>query len=402
VKILYVLPQLPFPADRGGKRVTYNQIEYMRRRHEVSVIAMTHGTEDVDAAANYRERVKDLWTYPCPPRYGPGVRLRGLVSSSPVKALRFWNREMARTVEALCRDGGFDLVDAHFHYAAQYVPKDCPPGTVHSKHNFEGLLLERCAHFHPNPVMRAAFRSQSRRTHRFELEVARRFDRVYTLTRTDLNRLREAAPDLAVEYHPATIDTEACVPSEADPVPGEMVFVGTLDYFPNVDGLLWFAREVLPLLRRTRQDIRLVVVGHRADSRLAELRKDPVIRFTGRVEDVAPHIQRASVYVAPLRIGGGVRLKILEAMAFGKAIVTTPVGCEGIECAWGEDLRVAEDPGGFAEQVLDLLAHPDRRISLERNARKQVEMRYSMPVVLPKVEESYLQVVSGKKERLPT
>jgi glycosyltransferase involved in cell wall biosynthesis len=304
---------------------------------------------------------------------------------------------MIQKVEGLCREGGYDLVHAQNYYAAQYVPQDCPAAKVHYKENYEGLLLERCARLHPNPVMRIALRSQSRRTQRFEIEVARRFDRVYTITREDRQRLLEAAQDLSVEYQPASIDTETYRPGTRAPEPGGMVFVGTLDYYPNVDGLLWFAREVLPELRRRRPDARLVVVGHHTDSRLEALRRDPAIQFTGWVESVIPLVRRAAVYVVPLRIGGGVRLKILEAMALGKAIVTTPVGCEGIECTPGEDLRVAGSADEFAAEVAALLEHPERRASLERSSRKRVEGRYSTGVVLPELEASYRDAVSRKK-----
>lgn len=393
MRILYVLPQLPYPADRGGKVVLHNIVEHMRRRHRVSIVALTHGPRDIEAAEAYRERVAALWTFPCRPRRHPGVLARAAFSPLPLKALRFSNAAMERKVAALCTGGGFDLVHAQNYYAAQYVRRRFPPAKVHYTENFEGALLERSAAHHPNPLTAALLRIQARRTERYEFEVCRRFDRVYAITRTDLERMRERAPDLPFEYLPASIDTETFQPSPSPVAASDLVFVGSLDYFPNIDGLNWFHREVLPRLRARQSDCRLVVVGHRPAGILARLARDPSVEFAGRVDRVHPFVHRAAVYVVPLRIGGGVRLKILEAMALGKAIVTTSIGCEGIECTPGRHLVVADGAETFAQAVLRLLAYPGERDRLARNARDLVVSRHSIPAVMSRLEVSYQDTI---------
>lgn len=393
MRILYVLPQFPYPADRGGKVVLYNTLEYMRRRHEVSVVALTHGAHDLVAAGKYRERVKGLWTFPCRPPRHLGTLVRSACSSLPFKALRFRNPRMATKVTELATSGGFDLIHAQNYYAAQYVRPEFPTPRVYYKENFEGLLLERCAAAQRNPFAAALLRVEGRKTARLELDLCGRFDRVYTITRTDLERIRDRSPDLPLEYMPPAIDTEAFAPAAAEPESHNLIFVGTLDYFPNADGLTWFHREVLPLLRRKRDDVTLTVVGRRPKRRFRGLERDPAVRFTGWVESVIPIVHRAATYVAPLRIGGGVRLKILEAMALGKAVVTTTIGCEGIECTPGVHLAVADTAEEYAEQVLRLLADREGRARLGRNARALAVERYSIPAVLPRMEASYLRVV---------
>lgn len=395
MRILYVLPQLPYPADRGGKLVLFNIIEFMRKRHEVSIVALTHYPGDAKAADDYRDRLEMLWTFPCPPRRHGGTLLRSAFSSLPFKALRFWNLRMAEKVSALGASGGFDLVHAQNYYAAQYVQPEFPGVKVHYKENFDGLLLARCAAAHRNPLVRAFLRSQSVKTERFEIDLCRRFDRVYAISQTDLDRISERAPDLPLEYQAPGIDTDSFHPATTSPENRDLVFVGALDYFPNVDGLVWFHREVVPRLRP--KGIRLVVVGHHPDRLLGPLRRDPAIHFTGWVENVIPWVHQAAIYVAPLRIGGGIRLKILEAMALGKAIVTTSAGCEGIECTPGEHLLVADQPGEFAGAILGILENPPQRIRLERKARELAVERYSAAAVLPALEASYLEIVNRKR-----
>jgi glycosyltransferase involved in cell wall biosynthesis len=162
-----------------------------------------------------------------------------------------------------------------------------------------------------------------------------------------------------------------------------------MDFRPNVDAVLWFARQVLPRVREQAPDARFLIVGQRPHRRLDELRADPAITLTGRVDDVRPYIARAAAYVAPLRIGGGTRLKLLEAMAMGKAIVSTRLGAEGYPVSDRQQLMLTDAPDEFAAAVVDLLREPRRREALGQTARAFVEQKYDWRAIVPIVEAAY-------------
>jgi glycosyltransferase involved in cell wall biosynthesis len=177
---------------------------------------------------------------------------------------------------------------------------------------------------------------------------------------------------------------EASGPGERD-----LVFTAKMDFRPNVDAVLWFAREVLPLIRQGAPQTRFWVVGKDPHPRLAPLASDPAVVLTGWVEDVRPYIAGAAVYVIPLRIGGGTRLKVLEAMAMGKAIVSTALGCEGFELVPDQELVIADSPADFAAAVLALLHDPDRREQLGRAGRRFAGSRYDWQIIVPQLEQVY-------------
>jgi glycosyltransferase involved in cell wall biosynthesis len=162
-----------------------------------------------------------------------------------------------------------------------------------------------------------------------------------------------------------------------------------MDFRPNVDAVLWFAQDVLSLIREESPETRFWVVGKDPHPRLAPLGADPGIVVTGWVEDVRPYIAGAALYVIPLRIGGGTRLKVLEAMAMGKAIVSTALGCEGFELEPGQELAIADTPEEFATTVLALLQDPDGRERMGREGHRYARSRYGWPMIVPLLEQVY-------------
>jgi glycosyltransferase involved in cell wall biosynthesis len=375
--------------------VTYNIIESLRGRHEITIVSLVHSKEDEEIALKHRDEVREIKVFRCRPKWDAYTMARSLFSRQPYKAIRFRNPDMAECVRQMCSSGRFDLIHAQNYYAAQYVPVNRTVKAVQYKENFESKILRRYAETRKNPLIRAGIRLQSERTRRFEIDLCRRFDRTLVISPVDLEEIRKEDPEVPIRYSPASIDTENYRPSDEPPETDRLVYVGGLDYFPNYDGLLWFYREVFPDIVRRRPKVVFEVVGRGGHPCLSPLKRDSNIRFTGRVPDVRPHVKQAAVYVVPLRIGGGIKLKILEAMAMGKAVVTTPVGAEGIEATPGRDLRVADDSEGFTREVLDLLEKPGERMLIEQNARRAVEKAYAVSVIIPRLEETYVAVYRG-------
>jgi glycosyltransferase involved in cell wall biosynthesis len=269
------------------------------------------------------------------------------------------------------------------------------PLVVFDDHNCEYLLQERTFLtdlYSPTRWPAAAYSFvQWRRLRRYEAQVCRRADRVLAVSQADARALRTLVPGLDVTVVPNGIDTRVYQPATVGPEAASrsIVFTGTMDFRPNVDAVLWFAKEVWPLIRVEVSDVSFYVVGQRPHRRLDALREDQGVTLTGWVEDVRPYIADAAVYVAPLRMGGGTRLKLLEAMAMGKPVVATSLGAEGYPITDGRELILADSPAAFAQAVVSLLNSPARRVELGQTARAFVERRYDWRVIVPYIEQVY-------------
>jgi glycosyltransferase involved in cell wall biosynthesis len=269
------------------------------------------------------------------------------------------------------------------------------PLVVFDDHNCEYVLQERVFLtdlYSPARWLAAAYSFvQWRRLRRYEAQVCLGADRVLAVSQADARALRRLVPGLDVTVIPNGIDSRVYQPAavESHAAGHSLVFTGTMDFRPNVDAVLWFTKEVWPLIKAEVPDVHFSVVGQRPHRRLDPLREDRSVTLTGWVEDVRPYIADAAVYVAPLRMGGGTRLKLLEAMAMGKPVVATSLGAEGYPVADERELILADTPTQFAQAVVALLHSPVRRAELGHNARVFVERRYDWRVIVPWLEKVY-------------
>jgi glycosyltransferase involved in cell wall biosynthesis len=196
------------------------------------------------------------------------------------------------------------------------------------------------------------------------------------VSENDRAALVEAAPRARVRAIPTGVDTSYFHPNGTRRSAAKLVFSGSMDWYPNEEAVLYFIDSVLPLIRRAIPEASLTVVGRNPSARLRAA-ANGAVDVTGTVEDVRPYIDEAAVYVVPLRIGGGTRIKIFEALAMGKAVVSTRIGAEGLPLSSGEHFVEADDPDEFARAVVELIRKPERRRAIEQAGRKLVEERYS-------------------------
>jgi sugar transferase (PEP-CTERM/EpsH1 system associated) len=398
MRILFLTPQLPYPPQKGTALRNWGLISELATRHDVAVLSFLdpgqppHVAEKLAAAAT----VEAL----APPARSLRDRLRDMLTTRlPDMALRLAAPAYSRRLEEWLSRVPFDAVHVEGIEMAPYLDvlerAQPRPLIVFDDHNCEYLLQKRALRTDlgiPTRWPAAAYSFvQWRRLRRYEAQACRRSDRVLAVSAADAAALRELVPDLPVTVVPNGIDTTTYKPTEqaGETEPRTLVFTGTMDFRPNVDAVLWFARQVLPRVREQAPEARFLIVGQRPHRRLDELRADPAITLTGRVDDVRPYIARAAAYVAPLRIGGGTRLKLLEAMAMGKAIVSTRLGAEGYPVSDGQQLMLADAPDEFAAAVVDLLREPRRREALGQTARAFVERKYDWRAIVPIVEAAY-------------
>jgi len=400
MRILFLTPQVPYPPQKGTALRNWGLMSELAARHEVAALSFLDPGQS--------PALDELLTATCrievvePPVRSTRDRLRDLLATrQPDMALRLASEEYGqRLADWLARET-FDVAHVEGIEMAPYLdlleaarPR---PLVVFDDHNCEYLLQQRVFLTDLRTLARwpaAAYSCvQWRRLRRYEAQVCRRADRVLAVSEADAEALRRLVPGLGVTVVPNGIDTRTYRPETSDaesqvPEAG-LVFTGTMDFRPNVDAVLWFARQVLPRIRAEVPGVRLFVVGQRPHRRLDVLRSDPAVTMTGWVEDSRLYIANAAVYVVPLRMGGGTRFKILEAMAMGAPIVSTRLGAEGFPVTHGRELLLADTPAEFAAAVVSLLRSPERRVELRRVGRVFVERRYDWRVIVPIVEAVY-------------
>ena len=404
-KILILTPQFPYPPHQGTTMRNYNLITCLAERHEVHLIsfgdpAQSQGTP-LDALCQSVQVV-------LPPGRTMGQRLKGLaLSRLPDMAQRLPSAEFQTKLDAtldsvrpdVVQVEGIELAQYLFQAAARREEKD-EPLLVFDDHNAEYVLQQRAFETdlrQPRRWIAAAYSYvQWRRLRRYERRACLVADRVVAVSETDAEVLRSLMPDLDPIVVPNGVDMDlysgpiSALDGRSGPGEMDLVFTAKMDFRPNVDAVLWFTQQVLPLIRQEMPEVRFWAVGKDPHPRLAPLNDEPGVVLTGWVEDVRPYISAAAVYVVPLRIGGGTRLKILEAMAMAKAIVSTTLGCEGFAVS-DQEMVIADTPAGFAAAVTALLRDPARRERLGQAGYAFAGSKYDWDIIVPKLERVYQQ-----------
>jgi len=277
------------------------------------------------------------------------------------------------------------------------LPARLPCPAVIFTHNVESEIWRRHAQARSGRLAKLLFRSQYRRMLRYERTTLGRFDGVLAVSDADRDtfaRLYPASIRRPVHIVPTGVDTEYFAPRAESSESGNpsLVFTGSMDWLPNEDAMLFFCRDVLPLIHADEPRTTLTIVGRAPTPAVRRLAGAAGVRVTGRVDDVRPYVRDAAAYIVPLRIGGGTRLKIFEAMAMGKAVVSTTVGAEGLPVRDGEHVVLADDPQAFARAVVSLIRDVDRRRALGHAARDLVVSRHDWSAVAGALETALLSI----------
>ncbi len=329
--------------------------------------------------------------------------LRNLASGLPYAVAKYRSPQMRREISRRAQQADVDLVVCDFLAPSLNVPRDLPCPTVLFQHNVEASIWKRHVDVAGSRVKKAYVGVQWRRMRKFEGRECRRYDRVIAVSDADRAAMEREYGAENVAIAPTGVDTEFFHPSdEVHPVPGRLVFTGSMDWLPNRDAIEYFLNQVFPLIRSEIGGVTLDVVGrHPGEDLKGRAKRDDALTVTGFVDDVRPYIERAAVYIVPLRVGGGTRLKIYEAMAMEKPIVSTTIGAEGLPLRHGRDLLVADSPRDFAREVLRLLARPERARELGRAAAARARSEFGWENVARRFAEVCGEVVGGGNSDAP-
>lgn len=399
MRILWLKSDLLLPLDKGGKLRTWHLLRHLARHHDVTYVAFASPHEPREHLEGMRQVATSVHVVPRsdPPKgslrfYADAAR--HLADPLPYAVGKYRSRAFGRRVRTLIREHEFDLIVCDFLTPAIHLPQRLPCPAVVFTHNVEAEIWRRYTETQTGTVGRYLYGLQYRRMLRFEEQTLARFDGILAVSEADRRTIEMLYPGAMrerVHVIPTGVDTKFFTPTPSAPASRSLVFTGSMDWLPNVDAMVQFCRDVLPLIRAEEPHATLSIVGRSPTPAVVRLGQERGVTVTGRVDDVRPYVRDGAVYVVPLRIGGGTRLKIFEAMAMGKAIVSTAVGAEGLPVRTHEHLEIADDPRDCAAAVVRLLRDVDRRRALETAARALVVQAYDWSAVAGDLERALIR-----------
>lgn len=399
-KLLFLCQTLPFPPDGGVQIRTYNVMRLLARSFDITALcfyraAICRSADALRASLRGLEEFAEVEAFPIPQEHSrPRLlwdHLRSVVTGRTYTTFAYESAGFRHRLEELLRTRRFDLVHVDSLDLSGYLPllKGLPAVCVH--HNVESALLRRRAPTEQFPLLRAYIAHQAGLVEREERRWCGRVDLNVAVSEEDRAAFVHLASGARVAVVPNGVDTGLFRP---EPAPQDgIVFVGGYSWYPNRDALGHFSEDILPLVRAFAPDVRVDWVGRAPEEVRVSFRARYGIEMTGYVDDIRPYVHRAACYVVPLRVGGGTRLKVLDAWAMGKAVVSTSVGCEGLDARDGENVLIRDDPEEFAEAVRLVLADRELRRRLGTGARATAERTYDWDVIGDAMIEEYLALV---------
>jgi polysaccharide biosynthesis protein PslH len=395
-RILVVSPTLPHPPIWGFGIRVFELVRRLSRNNDVTLLAHA-GPDDSDKIEAMRAICAAVHTVSLarpPGATSRAAQLASLRSPLPYHVLRIRSRELQAALDRLLRCERFDLIQLESSPLAELrIDSDLP--VVLDEHNIEYELLRRACETEAAPHRKAFNWLEYVKLRRQEEAAWGRVRALAVTSDREAEIVRRRLPQAAVEVIPNGVDLDYFTPSDQAVDPDSIVFTGLMSYRPNLDAAGFFAHQVLPRIRRVRPKARFTVVGW-GSKELIQAHVGPGVEVTGRVPDVRPYLWSAAVVTVPLRVGGGTRLKVLEALATARPVVSTALGCEGIDVRDGEHLLIRDDPNSQAEAVLQLMGEPRSAHRLGLRGRRLVEQQYGWASSADKLEALFERLHKGR------
>ncbi len=399
MRILWVKAGKLLPVDTGGKIRSFNILRKLVRSNAVTTLSYYGGERDL----NYEGALaKELPGAHCIHTGAPdgGVLtqaldyLRRLPNPAPYAVSKFTDHQVVETLRDWLPANRFDVAVCDFLSASLNFPNQLPLPCVLFQHNVESSLWMRMAKTEANPIRKLSYKVETAKMQRYERAILQRFHHVIAVSETDKQQMLAMDPTCAISVVPTGVDTEKYqVFPSASGDPPRIVFTGSMDWEPNIDAVEYFCREIWPTIVRRFPQAKFQIVGRNPHARVKQLASSTV-EVTGTVPSVSDYLRDAAVVIVPLRIGGGTRLKIFEAMAMGKALVSTTIGAEGLDVTSGENCILADNPGNFGDSILSLLSDVPLRRRYERTAAA-LAAQYDWSNIARQFEEVLHQAIAA-------
>ncbi|MBD3245969.1 MAG: glycosyltransferase [Candidatus Omnitrophica bacterium] len=383
MNVLLVMSRLPYPFDTGAKIRTGNLIKALAGRHQIFLVAFGDEAKEREAVRVLEKYCRRVICVP-PRRYGILRFMMNIFRREPYNVEKYSSPGMERKISQLLAGGKIELIHCDSVQVSRNVRHARGVPKILTEHNVESVIFRRYARRQKNPLKRLYAYLQWRKLRRYEFAMCREFDRCVTVSAEDARILTEQGqvPVERITVVPNGVDLAYFQAGRAAGRPGmdanSVVFTGSMDWLPNIDAVEYCVKRIMPLVWERVPHAKFYVVGRApAGSLLRLAESEPRLVVTGAVDDVRPYVAAAGVFIVPLRIGGGTRLKILQALAMSKAVVSTRIGAEGIEVTQGTDIALADEPADFAGKVVELLESVPQRDALGRQGRALVRQRYA-------------------------
>ena len=395
MNILFACHRFPFPPNRGGKIRPFHMIQRLSQRHSVTVASVAHSQEELAEGSGLKQYCDTILAEVIPDSKRWMQAVATLPGNTPSSVAYFHSGTLQKRVLDACRQGHFDLAVVHCAFAAQYiegvngVPRVLDFGDLDS-----GKWLEYSAHrWFP---LSLGYSIEARKLRRYETQLASQFNQVTLTTNGEKGEFQTLGVPVPTEVIPNGVNTSYFQARQTQPLDSRvMAFLGRMDYYPNIDGVLFFIEEIFPLVRRRIPLAQLRIIGSNPSRAIRNLAGIPGVTVTGHVPDVRTHLEDAAVGVVPLRLARGTQNKILELMAAGIPVVTTATAAKGIQAVAGRDLLVADQPAEFAQQVIEVLEQPELRSQLAAAGARQVAAAHAWEPSMARFEEILARVAAA-------
>lgn len=396
MKILYVCHRFPFKPNRGGKIRPFNMIRHLNESHQVTVASLARSPEEAKEGEGIAPHCRRYLMDTVSAAGAVARMLAGAPTPTPASMAYFHSPRLARLIREELRRESFDLIFVHCSSVAHFVadvpgiPKILDFGDMDSQKWLD------YAQFQPFPKS-LVYRIEGLKMQRAEMQLARKFDLCTCTTRAEYETLLGFETGTPAAWFPNGVDLEFFKPSGAAYDPNAIVFVGRMDYYPNQQGVTEFCDRVLPVIQAQRPEATFSIVGAKPSPEILELGKRPGVTVTGTVPDVRPHVLKAAVAVAPLRIARGTQNKILESLAMGVPVVSSATAAKGIDAEPGEHFLAAEDARDLAAMTLRLLQDTAERDRLAKAGRARMESHHNWPASMRRLDKIIEDCLSLKK-----
>ncbi len=400
LNILWLSHFVPFPPKGGCFQRSYNLLKEISAKNDVYLVALkhkdsTHPDFEIRSAQMELEKfcrkvniidisssTSGLSLY--------AIAIKSLFKHNPLSVEMFKFTEMSHVIKKLTNEIDFQIVHydtislAEYFKDAEGIPK------ILNHHGAESFMIHRRIANEPNYLKKLFFLMEARKLRRYEKDNCPKFDLNIVVSEFDKEILEEISPGLKIEIVENGVDINYFLPSERKNNNKRLIFAGRLDQYSNKDAILYFCNKVWPLIKEKIPDTRLTIIGNNPPQKLVEIANhDRGIELLGYVDDVRPFFANAMISICPIRDGGGIRIKILDALAMGMPIISTSIGCEGIEITPGKDVLIADTPQEFIESIDKIFSDNDTLINLSINARKTAENKYSWNAISRKLDHFY-------------
>lgn len=394
MKILFIAQLLPYPPDNGPRIKNFNTLKGLSENNEVVLVSFIRSDEERQLFSFLRKYCSEIYTVKIKRSmlYNIYYLLLSMLTRRSFLILRDSSRKMKNLVDNLVSDGNFDLIHIDQLNMAQFVEEIIHIPKVLDQQNVVSTIIKRGFEVKSSFLNKLLIYFEWRKLKKYEQKACGSFDAVFTVSEKDRELLKRLAPQQKRYYViPIGVDLKdfPCIPRKGGK---DLLFVGTMYWPPNIEGVLWFYKEVFSLVLQKVDDVDLHIVGLNPPKKIQSLNRDKQVFVDGYVSNLDHLIAESAVFIVPLRIGSGMRVKILNALAWGIPVVSTTVGCEGIDVTHGKDILIADNPEDFANAIIEVIFNQELVRHLVENGRKLVEEKHDWNIINQRIKFAYQEI----------